>query len=100
MKKGLAIRSIVSVVALAVMVTGVLPAWLISTRGYAIGAGLPLPLNIIVAALGVAIAVLGLLFAAGSMRRFFSDGDGTLAPWDPPRKLVVRGPYRYVRNPR
>jgi protein-S-isoprenylcysteine O-methyltransferase Ste14 len=22
-----------------------------------------------------------------------------LAPWDPPRRLVVRGPYRYVRNP-
>jgi protein-S-isoprenylcysteine O-methyltransferase Ste14 len=22
-----------------------------------------------------------------------------LAPWDPPRRLVVRGPYRFVRNP-
>ena len=27
------------------------------------------------------------------------DGKGTLAPWDPPRRLVVRGPYQYVRNP-
>jgi protein-S-isoprenylcysteine O-methyltransferase Ste14 len=26
-------------------------------------------------------------------------GEGTLAPWDPPQKLVVVGPYRYVRNP-
>jgi protein-S-isoprenylcysteine O-methyltransferase Ste14 len=26
-------------------------------------------------------------------------GLGTLAPIDPPRNLVVRGPYRYVRNP-
>jgi protein-S-isoprenylcysteine O-methyltransferase Ste14 len=26
-------------------------------------------------------------------------GEGTLAPWDPTRKLVVRGPYRHVRNP-
>ena len=26
-------------------------------------------------------------------------GDGTPAPWDPPRKLVIIGPYRYVRNP-
>ncbi|HZY79933.1 MAG TPA: isoprenylcysteine carboxylmethyltransferase family protein [Cyclobacteriaceae bacterium] len=26
-------------------------------------------------------------------------GNGTLAPWDPTQKLVVLGPYRYVRNP-
>ena len=26
-------------------------------------------------------------------------GRGTPAPFDPPRALVVRGPYRYVRNP-
>jgi protein-S-isoprenylcysteine O-methyltransferase Ste14 len=26
-------------------------------------------------------------------------GHGTPAPFDPPRRLVVRGPYRYVRNP-
>lgn len=26
-------------------------------------------------------------------------GQGTLAPWDPTRKLVAVGPYAYVRNP-
>ncbi len=26
-------------------------------------------------------------------------GQGTLAPWDPTRKLVAVGPYRFVRNP-
>jgi protein-S-isoprenylcysteine O-methyltransferase Ste14 len=26
-------------------------------------------------------------------------GKGTPLPFDPPRRLVVRGPYRYVRNP-
>src|SRR4029450_3984661 len=45
-------------------------------------------------ALGVGLA---LFFA--SLQRFASEGEGTLAPWDPPRALVVRGPYRYVRNP-
>ena len=44
------------------------------------------------------LTVGGLLFVA-SLRRFVTDGRGTLAPWDPPRQLVVQGPYRYVRNP-
>ncbi|MFL6281202.1 MAG: methyltransferase family protein [Vicinamibacterales bacterium] len=26
-------------------------------------------------------------------------GRGTPAPWDPPRRLVITGLYRYVRNP-
>jgi protein-S-isoprenylcysteine O-methyltransferase Ste14 len=26
-------------------------------------------------------------------------GNGTLAPWDPPRNLVTAGPYGYCRNP-
>ena len=99
MRSGLLIRSLVSVLALPVMVTGALPAYIIRTRGYAIGAGLPMPLNVIVAAVGIAVMATGLFLAAGSMMRFFSEGDGTLAPWDPPRKLVVRGMYRYVRNP-
>ncbi len=31
--------------------------------------------------------------------QFWSRGRGTLAPWDPPRRFVAEGPYRYVRNP-
>ncbi len=30
---------------------------------------------------------------------FATKGDGTLAPWSPTKKLVIRGPYRYCRNP-
>jgi protein-S-isoprenylcysteine O-methyltransferase Ste14 len=26
-------------------------------------------------------------------------GEGTLAPWDPPRRLVVEGPYEHWRHP-
>jgi len=29
---------------------------------------------------------------------FVRFGDGTLAPWNPPKNLVVRGPCRHVRN--
>jgi protein-S-isoprenylcysteine O-methyltransferase Ste14 len=48
---------------------------------------------------GVAIMAVGIVLFTTSLRRFATDGEGTLAPWDPPRLLVVRGPYRYVRNP-
>jgi len=34
-----------------------------------------------------------------TVKLFMKFGDGTPAPWDPPRKLVIRGPYRHVRNP-
>ena len=33
------------------------------------------------------------------VRDFYVIGKGTLAPWDPPKKLVTVGLYRYVRNP-
>jgi protein-S-isoprenylcysteine O-methyltransferase Ste14 len=32
-------------------------------------------------------------------RLFATVGHGTLAPWNPPQRLVVRGIYRHVRNP-
>ena len=48
---------------------------------------------------GVALGAVGLVLFAASLRRFASEGEGTLAPWDPPRKFVVSGPYRFVRNP-
>lgn len=46
----------------------------------------------------VAIAI-GTLGMARTIGLFAKKGEGTLAPWDPPRKLVVFGPYRHVRNP-
>ena len=49
--------------------------------------------------IGIAIAVDGLVFTAWTMTLFGTAGKGTPAPWAPPTKLVVRGPYRYVRNP-
>jgi len=41
----------------------------------------------------------GLVLAFWTARLFLTYGEGTPAPWNPPKKLVVRGPYCYVRNP-
>ena len=41
----------------------------------------------------------GLGLAVWTVKLFLKFGDGTPAPWNPPQKLVIRGPYRHVRNP-
>jgi protein-S-isoprenylcysteine O-methyltransferase Ste14 len=54
------------------------------------------PLTAIV---GAVIAAAGLALAVSTVVLFVQVGLGTLAPWDPTARLVVRGPYSYVRNP-
>ncbi len=49
--------------------------------------------------LGGLLVLTGLPMLAWTIREFSRGGQGTLAPWDPARKLVIRGPYRHVRNP-
>lgn len=49
--------------------------------------------------LGLVGIAVGVVFLASCIWQFAHSGRGTLAPLDPPRQLVVRGPYRYVRNP-
>jgi protein-S-isoprenylcysteine O-methyltransferase Ste14 len=49
--------------------------------------------------LGVLCVGAGVALLATCVWEFARTGRGTLAPVDPPRTLVVRGVYRYVRNP-
>ena len=49
--------------------------------------------------LAVLMAIPGSILSLSAMALFFRFGEGTPAPWDPPRKLVVQGVYRWVRNP-
>jgi protein-S-isoprenylcysteine O-methyltransferase Ste14 len=49
--------------------------------------------------LGVALIVAGLPILLDSFARFALQGLGTPAPVMPPKRLVVTGFYRYVRNP-
>jgi protein-S-isoprenylcysteine O-methyltransferase Ste14 len=70
-----------------------IPRWILAASGHpAALMGFPLIAGSLVIVAGFALA----LWCWGL---FGAIGRGTPAPFDPPRHLVVRGPYRYVRNP-
>jgi protein-S-isoprenylcysteine O-methyltransferase Ste14 len=48
---------------------------------------------------GALLVWIGLMLFIWCVNLFAIVGQGTLAPWDPTQKMVVVGPYRYVRNP-
>ena len=49
--------------------------------------------------LGLVLLVPGVGLLLWCVREFHLRGKGTLAPWDPPRRLVASGLYAYSRNP-
>jgi protein-S-isoprenylcysteine O-methyltransferase Ste14 len=53
----------------------------------------------VTAVIGGFLIAIGVALVAWTVSLFSKVGRGTLAPWDPTSKLVVRGPYRHVRNP-
>jgi protein-S-isoprenylcysteine O-methyltransferase Ste14 len=93
-------RHLLAIALLPGTVTIAVPA-LIALPGDAIdvGWGLPVPLAVVATIVGAALVVAGGVLWYRTVTLFARIGDGTLAPWDPPRRLVVAGPYRYVRNP-
>ncbi len=48
---------------------------------------------------GMIVGIAGVVLALWCVLTFAWVGKGTPLPFDPPRRLVVRGPYRVVRNP-
>jgi protein-S-isoprenylcysteine O-methyltransferase Ste14 len=49
--------------------------------------------------LGVIMLVIGAAVTVSCVLTFVAIGRGTPAPFDPPQRLVDRGPYAIVRNP-
>ena len=92
------LRHLLSVLILPTTVVVLIPAWIARRYGVEMRWPEDLVAWLLIAA-GAVVSACGLTLFAASLRMFFTVGRGTLAPWDPPRHLVVRGPYRYVRNP-
>jgi len=90
----LLLRSIFFTFVLPGTVTVLIPYWIISSRSPELSSSYPA-----VRYFGFAPMVIGAAGLLWCIWQFFAEGRGTLAPVDPPKHLVVRGLYRYVRNP-
>ena len=89
-------KAIVILPGTALVFVPALLLWLTRDGALAPTLAAPLTLRFWVA---LAFGGAGLVLAVWTVRLFVRVGQGTPAPWDPPQKLVVRGPYRHVRNP-
>jgi protein-S-isoprenylcysteine O-methyltransferase Ste14 len=56
---------------------------------------LPYPYNW----LGLLLFIPGFILGNWTSRTFISKGQGTTIPFEPTQKLIVEGPYKYIRNP-
>ncbi|SRR6266496_2596342 len=92
------LRHLLAIAILPFTVVVLVPFWIAERFGVALTLGRSVG-SVLLQVVGFALLSLGLLLFVASLRRFATDGKGTLAPWDPPNKFVVRGPYQFVRNP-
>jgi len=82
-------RALVAFLVLPGVVAGIIPSLIFLVD----------PWRIEGVSIGYLFLGLGLFLLLWCVRDFYVSGKGTLAPWDPPRNLVIVGLYRYVRNP-
>jgi protein-S-isoprenylcysteine O-methyltransferase Ste14 len=92
-------RHLASIILLPIVVVVVVPSWLLSSWAevdYRWTGRVPVFAG---RAFGLLICIAGLLLFIWCVALFARVGRGTLAPWDPTKRLVVVGPYRHIRNP-
>ena len=92
------LRHLLALLALPTTVVVLVPLWIVDR--YDVPVRWPqTAADLLLAAVGALSLAIGFVLFLASLYEFFRHGRGTLAPWDPPRRFVVSGPYRYVRNP-
>src|SRR5258708_5795987 len=92
------VRHAFAIVILPMTMTILIPWWVI--RGNGISFRMPAgTLDWLSIVAGILFFAVGFVLFATTVFLFEKRGRGTLAPWDPPSRLVIAGPYRYVRNP-
>lgn len=94
MKTFLALRSLLFVILIPGVVAGYIPL-----RILAASRQLSIPSLSAASVLAGCLTLVGASVLLRCVWDFFSAGRGTLAPFDPPELLVVRGLYRFTRNP-
>jgi len=93
-------RHLAAILLLPGTVTLVVPAAILSSGdGPDPGFGVGGIAEAAVIAAGAVLIGAGVLLWAWTVGLFARVGKGTLAPWDPTRRLVLEGPYRHLRNP-
>lgn len=83
------LRALISFLVLPGTFAGLIPAWIVSIDRRRGEGFLP----------GFVPLAVGAVMLLWCVRGFYVSGKGTLAPWDPPRRLVIVGLYRFTRNP-
>ena len=92
-------RVLVAILALPFAATVAVPALMVALGDEAPGPPFAGVARVAAAVLGAALLLAGLTIFVATVRLFAAVGRGTLAPWDPPQRLVISGPYRYLRHP-
>ena len=82
-------KAILAFLALPGMVAFLIPLALVAPRG----------LDTFSNPVGLLPLCVGIVCLLWCVVEFYRAGRGTLAPWTPPKALVVTGLYRYSRNP-
>ncbi|HFD11416.1 MAG TPA: isoprenylcysteine carboxylmethyltransferase family protein [Crenotrichaceae bacterium] len=82
-------RALLAFLALPGIFAGILPAYISTHDSYRMTGSIS----------GIVLMFFGTVILLWCVRDFLVSGRGTLAPWDPPKNLVIVGLYRYSRNP-